>query len=137
MIEKYLMIIGSSILVLLGSLHLYYTFFTDKFMSKQIKTFELMKQDSPILTKETTMWKAWIGFNASHSLGAIFIGLVNIIISLECFEFYQKSCGLLLLNNLTICFFLFLAKKYWFKVPLIGVLISAFCFTIASIIIWT
>ena len=29
-----------------------------------------------VLTRETTVWKAWIGFNASHSLGAMLYGVV-------------------------------------------------------------
>ena len=26
-------------------------------------------------TKETTMWRCWVGFNASHSMGLILFGL--------------------------------------------------------------
>ena len=35
-----------------------------------------MSQIAPVITKETTMWRAWVGFNASHSVGAILFGLV-------------------------------------------------------------
>ncbi len=28
-----------------------------------------MQQVSPVITRQTTMWKAWVGFNASHSYG--------------------------------------------------------------------
>jgi hypothetical protein len=28
-----------------------------------------MSQSSPIMTKETTMWRCWVGFHASHSIG--------------------------------------------------------------------
>jgi hypothetical protein len=35
-----------------------------------------MSATAPVISRETTMWKAWIGFNASHSLGAILFGLV-------------------------------------------------------------
>jgi hypothetical protein len=30
-----------------------------------------MKQTSPVLTGETSMWDAWVGFNTSYSLGAM------------------------------------------------------------------
>jgi hypothetical protein len=30
----------------------------------------------PPITKETTMWRCWVGFNASHSIGLILFGLV-------------------------------------------------------------
>lgn len=35
-----------------------------------------MREVSPVISRETTMWKAWIGFNASHGLGAVLFGLV-------------------------------------------------------------
>jgi tellurite resistance protein TehA-like permease len=66
MLAKYLWEIGSIVIVILGSIHLYYIFFTNKFSSRNEKMIEEMKSSSFILTKETTMWNAWIGFNASH-----------------------------------------------------------------------
>jgi hypothetical protein len=35
-----------------------------------------MSQIAPVLTKETTMWRCWVGFNVSHSMGLILFGLV-------------------------------------------------------------
>jgi len=67
--EKILIIIGASIFGILGTMHLLYTFFTNKFTARNQHVVEAMQSTSPVLTKETTMWKAWIGFNASHSLG--------------------------------------------------------------------
>ncbi|MES2780302.1 MAG: hypothetical protein V4651_10440, partial [Bacteroidota bacterium] len=83
MIAVCLWAIGSLIITILGSLHLYYTFFTDKFSSRNEKMIDEMKSSSPLLTPKTTMWKAWIGFNASHSSGAIFIGIINLYIALR------------------------------------------------------
>ena len=135
MVEKYLIITGSIIFLILGSIHLFYTFFTNRFSSRNQETEQKMKTDAPILTKETTMWNAWIGFNASHSLGAIFFGLVNIIICIQYFEFYNKSKSLLILNIVTLLFYLFLGKNYWFKIPFFGIFVSTLCFIIASILI--
>lgn len=135
MIAPCLIVFGSSILAFLGSIHLYYTFFSDKFSSRNPETDALMKNSSPILTKRTTIWKAWVGFNASHSLGAIFIGLANIILSIESFELYQKSVSLWILNLASIGFYLFLAKKYWFRIPFFGVLATAACFFMACLLI--
>ena len=53
-------------------------FFYNKFDSRNEDLNASMNEHSLVLTKETTMWKAWIGFNASHSSGAIFIGIMNI-----------------------------------------------------------
>ena len=55
----------------LGIIHLVYTFRSDKFEPRDKDLGQELRQVSPILTKETSMWKAWVGFNASHSLGRI------------------------------------------------------------------
>ena len=135
MIEKYLIILGSFIFLALGCAHLAYTFFPNKFFARKAETVDSMKNDFPILTRQTTMWKAWIGFNASHSAGAIFIGLANIILVCGHFKIYQDSVGFLLLNDLTLIFYLYLAKKYWFKIPLRWILVATICFIVATIII--
>jgi len=134
MLAKILILTGSSIFILLGSIHLIYTFFTDKFLTRDNETNAKMNATSPILTKETTVWKAWIGFNASHSAGAIFIGLINAILVVQHFEIYQNSFSVLLLNICTGIFYLFLAKKYWFKIPLVGILVATSCFIIAMLL---
>jgi len=134
MLAKILILIGSSIFIILGFIHLIYTFFTDKFLTRDNETNAKMNVTSPILTEETTVWKAWIGFNASHSTGAIFIGLINVILVVQHFEVYQNSFSVLLLNICTGMFYLFLAKKYWFKIPLVGILVATSCFIIAMLL---
>jgi hypothetical protein len=76
-----------------------------------------MKSANPILTKETTLWKAWIGFNASHSLGAIFIGVMNFYLAVLYFDLVQSDPFFFVLNIATTAFYLWLAKKYWFEIP--------------------
>ena len=136
MLAKILWFTGSAIFLALGTLHLYYTFFSNKFAARNKAVVTAMKNTTPVLTNETTMWNAWIGFNASHSAGAIFIGLINIIIVVQYFPFLQNSMILLLLNNVTVIFYCWLASKYWFRVPFTGILITTGCFVAASIIIF-
>lgn len=95
---------------------------------------EEMKTTFPVLTKETTMWKAWLGFNASHSLGAIYIGLINLTLALQYFPVLQNPV-VLMLNIITVLFYLWLAKKYWFSIPFKGMLLAACCFITAAVII--
>ena len=131
MLSKYLWEIGSIILVILGTIHLYYTFFSNKFSSKNKNAISEMKNSSPILTNDTTMWKAWIGFNASHSSGAIFIGVLNLFLAFKYFSTLQSEHFFFIFNLLTIAFYLWLAKKYWFKIPFIGILISFTCYAVS------
>lgn len=136
MIAKILWLMGSSIFLVLGSIHLYYTFFTSKFKARNKDVVTGMKSTSPVLTADTTMWNAWIGFNASHSAGAIFIALINIILALQYFPVLQNSIFIPLLDVITTGFYLWLAKKYWFSIPFTGILISTCCFVIATILIF-
>ena len=133
---KTLWFTGSAIFLVLGTLHLFYTFFSDKFKARNTAVVTAMKNTTPVLTNETTMWNAWIGFNASHSAGAIFIGLVNIILVVQYFHILQNSLVLLLLNITTATFYCWLGRKYWFRIPYTGILIATVCFVAASIIIF-
>jgi|TARA_R110002049_G_scaffold89490_1_gene225087 hypothetical protein len=137
MIEQYLIIIGSSVFGVLGTIHLLYTFFTNKFNAHDPSVTEAMKSSSPILTKETTIWNAWVGFNASHSLGAMIVAAFYIPLALFNFEIISQSNWFSSLPVVIGCSYLLLAKRYWFKIPFYGVLIATVCFTLASVLINT
>ena len=128
MIAKYIWVFGSLIFIILGTIHLVYTFFTNKFSSKNRKVITEMKSSHPILTEETTIWKAWIGFNASHSVGVMFIGVINFYLAFEYFSTLQSDHFFFLFNILIISFYVWLAKMYWFKIPLLGTLIALICY---------
>jgi hypothetical protein len=134
MIEKYLWIAGSSVFIILAGIHLLYTFFTNKFSVRDKETEEMMKRNFPVLTKKTTMWKAWIGFNASHSIGSIFFGVINLYFAIRQFELLKGSAGLLSIMLMVCLFYLFLGFKYWFVIPRTGILISFICFVTAVIL---
>lgn len=134
MLIKILWTAGSMPFIILGTIHLLYTFFSNKFSPRNKELEDGMKLSQPILTKQVTMWKAWVGFNASHSSGVIYIGIINFSAAI----FYSD----LLLNPLfislnlaTVLFYLWLGKKYWFSTPFRGVLISAGCFVAAIILV--
>ena len=131
--EKALLIIGASIFGVLGTIHLIYTFFTNKFDAIDSTVIEAMKSTSPILTRETTMWKAWIGFNASHSLGAMLFAGIYIPLSVYNFEVIQQSAWFSLLPVIVGLSYLGLAKMYWFRIPFTGVLIATVCFVVGAI----
>ena len=132
-----LLIIGASIFGILGTVHLLYTFFTNKFEAHDSSVTEAMKRTSPILTKETSIWKAWVGFNASHSLGAMLVAAVYIPLTTTYFNIIQQSVWFSLLPVIVGLSYLVLAKKYWFRIPFIGVLISTVCFVGAAVSINT
>lgn len=81
------------------------------------------------------MWNAWIGFNASHSMGGIFIGVLNLYLASRYFKTFQSDHFFFLFNILTIAFYVWLAKRYWFKTPLKGLAVTLICFVVSYILI--
>ncbi|GAB3923598.1 hypothetical protein GCM10028804_22320 [Larkinella terrae] len=125
---------GSLIIAGLGCIHLYLTFFTAAFSSTNENMIQQMKASSPVLSPAITMWKAWIGFNASHSSGLLFIGLLNFYIALRYFGTVQFDPLFFIITILTIGFYVWLAEKYWFNIPLLGVSMALICF-VASFVL--
>jgi hypothetical protein len=128
MAAKYLWVLGSVLITLLGLIHLYYTFFTRAFSSENEKMIQEMKTSSPLLTQKITMWNAWIGFNGSHSGGLLFIGITNLYLALSYFGVLQSDHFYFIFTILTIGFYLYLAEKYWFNIPLMVLSIALVCF---------
>jgi len=128
-----LLIIGSLIFGTLGSIHLFYTFFTQKFDPRDIKVKYAMENTTPRLTQETSMWQGLIGFNASHSIGAILIALFFIPLSIMHDEIIQSSLWFSILPAGIGLSYLILALKYWFKIPTIGISLATLCFLGAAI----
>ncbi|WP_448546989.1 LIC_13387 family protein [Thalassotalea fusca] len=137
MISQVLLIIGASIFGMLGFVHLFYTFFTNKFNPFKSDVIAEMSSTSPVLTKETTIWRAWVGFNASHSLGAIFFAAIYIPLAFSHFQFFANNNWFVVLPPIVGFSYLFLAKSYWFKVPFWGILLSTLCFVGALLLIKT
>lgn len=135
MISKYLWVGGSLTFLVLGTIHLYYTFFTNKFSARDHSTVDQMKKAYPVITKKTSMWKAWIGFNASHSIGAMYFGGINLLLAISFFEFLESHWPLPVLTSLVSLFYLFLGFRFWFDIPRAGTIVAAICYLAATIIL--
>lgn len=122
--DKTLLILGCLIFIGLGSIHAVWTLFSKRFEPRDAALLEEMKKISPKLTRRTTMWDAWMGFNVSHSLGAIAFGLLYIIIALENYAYLKSSLALNLLLVVFPLAFLLLALRYWFDKPRNGILLA-------------
>jgi hypothetical protein len=122
--DKLFLVAGCAVFVVLGMLHFWLTMFTNKFEARDSRLTAEMTRVSPILTSRTSMWKAWIGFNISHSLGAIVFGLVYIIIALENYDYLKTSTSLNVLLLIVPLILLMLAVRYWFDRPRNGVIVG-------------
>lgn len=112
---------SAAVILLLGLAHLLFTFRGPQLHPREAALEAAMKQVSPVLTRQTTMWKAWIGFNASHSTGAICFGLVYGYLALVHGDLLFRSPFLLLVGLAMLCAYVALARAYWFSIPRRGI----------------
>src|ERR1700719_296818 len=129
---RILMVLSASIVFALGVVHLVYTFWGPNLTPRDSALQISMSQISPVITKETTMWRCWVGFNGSHSMGLILFGLVFGFLALAHGQLRFQSRFLLVVGLVMLGAFVVLCKVYFFRVPLTGISISLAC-SVASI----
>jgi hypothetical protein len=127
---------SAAIILLLGLMHLLYTFHGPKLLPRDPELRTRMQQVSPVITRQTTMWKAWIGFNASHSYGLMLFGAVYGYLALARSEVLFHSLFLLSLGLILLFGYVLLARRYFFRIPLGGVLLATFLYTLALVVRW-
>ncbi|MES3011718.1 MAG: hypothetical protein V4738_13100 [Pseudomonadota bacterium] len=116
--------LSAAVVLLLGSAHLLFTFRGNKFDPREPGLKTGMMAVSPVISRQMTMWQAWIGFNYSHSFGAILFGLVYGYLSLWHGAFLFESWFLLGLGLLLLLAFVVVGKIYWFSTPFRGILLA-------------
>ena len=112
------------VILFLGLTHLLYTFRGTKLHPRDPQLTAALKEALPVITRQTTMWKAWIGFNASHALGAILFGAVYGYLAVVHGAFLFQSYFLLGLGLLLLVVYAFLGKLYWFSAPFRGIVLA-------------
>ncbi len=133
------LLIAASALVLLvlGTAHLVFTFFGPKLLPRDPTLIEHMKAVSPVITRETTIWRAWIGFNATHSYSAMLFGLVWGYLGLCQPELLFGSSFLSGLGMFTLLAYLPLGWLYFFSVPFSGLLLATTLYAGGLWMAWT
>jgi len=133
---RILMVLSASIIFTLGVSHLVYTFWGPNLTPRDPALQIGMSQTSPVISKETTMWRCWVGFNASHSIGLILFGLVLCYLALAHGQLLFQSpfllvVGLAMLGGLAV-----LCKVYWFSAPFRGICIALACYVASIALSW-
>lgn len=115
---------SAAIVLCLGTAHLWLTFRGTALHPRDESLTARMREVTPRLTRQTTMWRAWVGFNASHSFGAMLFGLTWGYLALAqpgvlFASVFLRGLGLLLLAGYAV-----LGWRYWFSIPLRGILLA-------------
>ena len=134
MLPSYFVAASAAILLGLGLVHLLYTFVGNKFDPRDAALKEAMQVTSPVITRETTMWRTWIGFNASHSFGAIFFGLLYAYLPLAHARMFFESPFLLAVGLVLLAGYVVLGRLYWFSIPFRGVVTATVLYVLGLVV---
>ena len=133
----FLLIFGGAVFGVLGTIHAIYTFLDltnpQRLVPADPSVAHAMANSALRLSGgRTDMWRAWIGFNFSHSLGVLMVAGLALWAGLR---FNTLPVGIII-PALTLigCVYLVLALLYWFSAPAIGVAIGTGCFAAAWVL---
>ena len=124
---------SAAVMLFLGCAHLLLTFRGNAFDPRDAALKARLQAVSPVITRQTSMWKAWVGFNASHSLGAMLFGLVYGYLALAepvvlFGSAFLSGVGLAMLGG-----YVFLSRRYWFRVPFRGTALATALYVAALV----
>lgn len=134
-LSRYLFLLGALPFVVLGLAHAAVTPQTPadaKGLSPRDPALrEAMARERVLLTRRTTLWLAWVGFNLSHSLGAVLFGAVVVLIGRSLASFQAQAGVFLPFAVLVSAIYLVLGIRYWFRTPIIGLSLASACFLVS------
>ena len=134
-IARFLLDFGGGVFVLLGLLHGLYTYLDidrpRRLVPEDPAVMQAMAKSNLRLSGTgTTMWRAWVGFNFSHSIGVILFGTICIGAG--------SVLGTMVLPAWILFLFVFIAsiylavgQLYWFRIPVAGIVLAEVCLLIA------
>ena len=129
-----LIVASAAIVLVLGALHLLYTFRSRKLHPRDADTLRALQQSTLWITRQATVWQTWIGFNASHSLGLVLFALIYGYLALAApgllfGSLFLRGVGLALLLAYVV-----VARRYFFSVPFRGVVLAT-AFFMAGLVV--
>jgi hypothetical protein len=136
---KYLFILGTVSFILLGAIHILYSV-RDTWSPKKLTPYDdsvrvSMQRSTLALTRQTTMWRAWLGFNISHGIGVLFFGLIYLTLAISDFALITRITLLQYFALTVSVSYLVLSVKFWFHIPTIGSGIGAACFLVSLFVV--
>lgn len=124
---------AAAIIGVLGALHLLYTFHGVKLHPRDPRVQRRMQQTAMVITPDTSMWRAWIGFNTSHSLCALLFALVYGYLALAQPTLLFDAPFLLAVALGLLATLLWVAWRYWFRIPFYGIALALVCCAAATL----
>lgn len=126
--------VGSLVPMLIGIMHLIGTLFTELLHPKNKKLMEEMKYTPIVVDDKVSIWKAWIGFNATFSICLFLMGFINFYLAYSYFEIL-KGFSILSISSLS-CLVLLILLSHKYSIRKVRtIFLITFIFYILSVII--
>jgi len=134
----WLLMAGSMPLILLGGLHLVFTLRDTRapkiLAPRSVDVLKGMQADPLRLTGETTVWRAWIGFNITHSLAVFLTGALTLYLAAKYPSLLEADIVFRWAAPFLAWVYVILARKYWFSRPFYGAMLAAVLMTAAAVL---
>jgi hypothetical protein len=92
---------------------------------------EAMARGRVLLTKRVDLWQGWVGFNLSHSLGAVAFGAFALAVGRSPASFAAQAAVCGPLSVAVSAAFLLIGVRYWFRTPIVGCAVACACFALS------
>lgn len=125
---------SAAVILLFGLVHLLYTFRGRNLQPRDPDLTAKMTTVSPFISRETTMWRCWIGFNASHSFCLILFGAVYGYLATCHRTFLFDSWFLLALGFALLLGYVVLARLYFFRTPFLAVVLATVLYLLGIVV---
>lgn len=123
-LSRYLFLAGALPFLVLGPLHAIYTPRQPgerKGLSPADQELaQAMTRTRVLLTERTDLWRAWVGFNLSHSLGVVMLGALVVIAGRSSAAFAVNAAAFVPLAIVVAATYVGIGICYWFREPVIG-----------------
>ena len=124
---------SAAVILLLGLVHLWYTFRGPMLHPRDPELTAKMMTVSPVITQESTIWRLWIGFNATHSFGLILFGALFGYLAMRHRAFLFHSWFLLALGFALLLSYAVVSKLYFFTSPFRGIVVATVLYLIGIV----
>jgi hypothetical protein len=129
---RYLFLAGALPFVFLGTVHALATPLSKGarkgLTPRDPGVIDTMAATHVLLTRRTDLWRAWVGFNLSHSLGAVLFGVFVLVVGRSPASFAGQAALCVPLATVTAAVYLAIGLRYWFRAPNTGIAIALGCF---------
>ena len=133
---RLLLITGASIFLLLGVAHGVLTIRDlsnpSSFTPRDPDLRAEMQKSTIAFHPRVNLWKAWLGFNLTHSLGIIIFGGAFLYVGIFHSLLFSQSPFLQVCSILVSAAYLVISLNFFFSTPAIGSGIAMMCFVVAA-----